>query len=184
MLLLALRGNVILYQGEELGLVQDDIPFELLQDPEAIANWPLTLSRDGVRTPMPWRADAPNGGFTTGTPWLPMGAENLSRAVDVQEAEPTSLLHWTRSLLALRRATPALRLGSFEVIHADADVLAFVRRHEGQAVAGLFNLSSRPVALPEGLAIAGQVLASVNGASLEGAGDLPGYGGLLVALPG
>jgi hypothetical protein len=53
------------------------------------------------------------------------------------------------------------------VIHADADVLAFVRRHEGQAVAGLFNLSSRPVALPEGLAIAGQVLASVNGASLE-----------------
>jgi alpha-glucosidase len=106
MLLLALRGNVILYQGEELGLVQDDIPFELLQDPEAIANWPLTLSRDGVRTPMPWRADAPNGGFTTGTPWLPMGAENLSRAVDVQEAEPTSLLHWTRNLLALRRARP------------------------------------------------------------------------------
>ena len=182
MLLLALRGNVILYQGEELGLVQDDIPFELLQDPEAIANWPLTLSRDGVRTPMPWRADAPNGGFTTGTPWLPMGAENLSRAVDAQEGEPTSLLHWTRSLLALRRVTPALRLGSFEVIHADADVLAFVRRHEGQAVAGLFNLSSRPLAWPEGLAIAGRVLASVNGANLDEGGDLPGYGGLLVAL--
>ncbi|MBW8755618.1 MAG: alpha-glucosidase, partial [Sphingomonadales bacterium] len=63
-LLVALRGNIILYQGEELGLEQDDIPFELLQDPEAIANWPLTLSRDGARTPMPWRGE-PLGGFTT-----------------------------------------------------------------------------------------------------------------------
>jgi alpha-glucosidase len=44
----ALRGNIIVYQGEELGLTQVDIPFELLQDPEAIANWPLTLSRDGA----------------------------------------------------------------------------------------------------------------------------------------
>jgi len=51
-LLLCLRGNPIIYQGEELGLEQDEIPFELLQDPEAIANWPLTLSRDGARTPI------------------------------------------------------------------------------------------------------------------------------------
>ncbi|MFM2411278.1 MAG: hypothetical protein RL481_2106, partial [Pseudomonadota bacterium] len=47
MLFIALRGNIILWQGEELGLTQVDIPFDKLQDPEAIANWPLTLSRDG-----------------------------------------------------------------------------------------------------------------------------------------
>ena len=47
MLLMALRGNVILYQGEELGLPQAEVPFESLQDPEAIANWPQTLGRDG-----------------------------------------------------------------------------------------------------------------------------------------
>ena len=56
LLLVALRGIVILYQGEELGLPQVEVPFELLQDPEAIANWPQTLGRDGARTPMPWRA--------------------------------------------------------------------------------------------------------------------------------
>ena len=56
MLLLAtLRGSIILYQGEELGLPQVEVPFERLQDPEAIANWPQTLSRDGARTPMPWQ---------------------------------------------------------------------------------------------------------------------------------
>ena len=91
-LLLALRGNVILYQGEELGLRQDHIPFEQLQDPEAIANWPLTLSRDGARTPMPWRSDAPLGGFTTGQPWLPLSAQNLALAVASQQAESESLL--------------------------------------------------------------------------------------------
>ena len=54
MLLLAcLRGNIILYYGEELGLEQIDIPYDRLHDPEAIANWPMTLSRDGARTPMP-----------------------------------------------------------------------------------------------------------------------------------
>ena len=51
MLLMCLRGNVILYQGEELGLPQAHVPFEHLQDPEAIANWPQTLGRDGARTP-------------------------------------------------------------------------------------------------------------------------------------
>ena len=58
MLLLAcLRGSIILYNGEELGLTQVEVPFDRLQDPEAIANWPLTLSRDGARTPMPWDAN-------------------------------------------------------------------------------------------------------------------------------
>ncbi len=56
LLFTALRGNIILYQGEELGLAQIEIPYAQLQDPEAIANWPLTLSRDGARTPMPWVA--------------------------------------------------------------------------------------------------------------------------------
>ena len=63
-LLLALRGSVCLYQGEELGLPQAHVPFERLRDPEAIANWPRTLGRDGARTPIPWRADLAHGGFS------------------------------------------------------------------------------------------------------------------------
>src|SRR3546814_18402088 len=75
LLLGTLRGNIILYYGEELGLTQVDIPFEHLRDPEAIDNWPLTLSRDGARTPMPWRVDAPQLGFSDGVAWLPLRSE-------------------------------------------------------------------------------------------------------------
>ena len=63
LLLMCLRGNVFLYYGEELGLTQVDVPYDRLQDPEAIANWPLTLSRDGARTPMPWAGDAAGRAF-------------------------------------------------------------------------------------------------------------------------
>ena len=54
-LLTSLRGSVCIYQGEELGLTEADIPFERLQDPYGIAFWPEFKGRDGCRTPMPWR---------------------------------------------------------------------------------------------------------------------------------
>ena len=171
-LLTALRGNVIVYQGEELGLVQDEIPYEQLQDPEAIANWPLTLSRDGVRTPIPWE-DAAQGAFTTGSPWLPMSCENLSRAVAVQEADPASLLHFTRHLLALRKAIPALRHGSLVDWSADDDLLMFERDAGTARVRCLFNLSASPIDLPE--PATGMIVLSVNGADHD---HLPAYGAL------
>jgi len=170
-LLAALRGNIIVYQGEELGLEQDQIPFELLQDPEAIANWPLTLSRDGARTPMPWR-DEDLGGFTTGRPWLPLSDANLARAVERQETDPASQLALTRQILALRKAHPALRLGSLEAARADGAILSFVREAAGQRVHCLFNLSPDPVTLP--LAEGAPILA-INGAT---PGRLPGFGAL------
>ena len=181
LLLVALRGNVILYQGEELGLEQDHIPFELLQDPEAIANWPLTLSRDGVRTPMPWRAQDEHGGFTTGTPWLPMGEANLARAVDRQAGDPTSLLSLTRDALALRRSHSALRLGTFELLHADAAVLAFGRSAPDQLLVCVFNLSPQAAAWPAGVPRTGRVIASANGGEV---GRIPAYGAVLFDMAG
>ncbi|WP_037523662.1 alpha-glucosidase [Sphingomonas sp. Mn802worker] len=142
LLLGTLRGNPILYYGEELGLTQVDVPFELLQDPEAIANWPQTLSRDGARTPMPWKRHAPQLGFSTAQPWLPPGDDHAGLAVDVQEADAGSLLHWTRGVLALRRDEPVLRLGDFEVLHADAALLVFARNHHNDRVICAFNLSA------------------------------------------
>ncbi|WP_240946591.1 alpha-amylase family glycosyl hydrolase [Novosphingobium sp. ERW19] len=177
MLFTSLRGNIIVYQGEELGLTQVEIPFEQLQDPEAIANWPLTLSRDGARTPMPWMVQAGEGGFTGGSPWLPVGEENLARAVDRQEADPASLLNLTSDLLRLRRENDAMRLGSFEVLHADECLLAIRRVSGGQSIVGLFNLSSVPVVWPQGLVRDGKELASVNGATV---GQLPPFGALLI----
>ncbi|PZO78117.1 MAG: alpha-glucosidase [Sphingomonas hengshuiensis] len=142
MLLLAcLRGNIFLYNGEELGLPQVAIAFEDLQDPEAIANWPLTLSRDGARTPMPWTADAENLGFGAGRPWLPAGEAHRPLAVDRQEADPASLLHFTRHVLALRNAHPALRSGSMTIVEASDSILAFERALDGQRMLCVFNLS-------------------------------------------
>jgi len=175
-LLMALRGNVILYQGEELGLGQDEIPFEQLQDPEAIANWPLTLSRDGARTPLPWD-DAPLGGFTAGTPWLPLSAGNLARAVAVQESDPASLLHFTRELLAMRKSHPALRHGPLTDCKAEGALLSFERAQGGQRLRCLFNLSPDPIALTEPLT--GEVVLAVNNATPSA---LPAYGALWISL--
>ena len=144
MLLLAcLRGNIFLYNGEDLGLTQVDIAFEDLQDPEAIANWPLTLSRDGARTPMPWRSDAPALGFTTGRPWLPLGTEHGAIAIDRQEADSNSLLHYTRAVLDFRNRHPALLTGSLEMLAADDAMLAFERSQDGERLACVFNFANR-----------------------------------------
>lgn len=146
MLLVSLRGNIFLYNGEELGLTQVDIPFEALRDPEAIANWPLTLSRDGARTPMPWRADAnDHAGFSSGAPWLPIGADHLALAVDRQNQDPDSLLNLTRHLLAFRHASDALMRGDVRVIDASETVLAIERSTADETMLCVFNMSPEPV---------------------------------------
>jgi alpha-glucosidase len=146
MLLVSLRGNIFLYNGEELGLTQVDIPFEALQDPEAIANWPLTLSRDGARTPMPWRADAnDHAGFSSSEPWLPIGTDHLALAVDRQNQDPDSLLNLTRHLLAFRHASDALMRGDARVIEASETILAIERSTPEETMLCVFNMSAEPV---------------------------------------
>jgi alpha-glucosidase len=145
LLLMCLRGNVFVYYGEELGLDQVEIAFDELQDPEAIANWPLTLSRDGARTPMPWARDEVGAGFTTGRPWLPLGAANRARAVDVQQGDTDSLLHLTRRLIAFRRDSEALRWGSARVLLAEGDLLVIERVAEGELLLCAFNFGIGPL---------------------------------------
>ena len=162
--LCALRGSIIIYQGEELGLVQVDIPFDQLKDPEAIANWPLTLSRDGARTPMPWTAQDEHGGFSATQPWLPLGAQNLAQAADRQNADPHSLLNLTRELLGLRAAHPALRGGDLTVVYQDHAVLALRRTDDEQAMLTIFNLDASAQPWPAQLAPTGQTVIAINGA--------------------
>ncbi len=142
LLLCALRGSIILYQGEELGLPQVDVPFEKLRDPEAIANWPQTLSRDGARTPMPWTASAPNLGFSPAEPWLPVGESHRALAVDAQERNEDSLLQFTRACLRLRNDHPALRQGAMQIVEAGVQLLVFERMMDGEGLRCTFNLSA------------------------------------------
>ena len=140
--LLCLRGTIFLYQGEELGLPQADVPFEALRDPYDIAAWPGGVGRDGARTPMPWTSDAPAIGFSTNLDtWLPVDAAQRRLAVDVQEQDPDSTLAFSRKLLALRAARLALRLGEARVLDAPAGVFALERRCDTETLVCVFNLT-------------------------------------------
>ncbi len=177
MLLLAcLRGNIFLYNGEELGLTQADIPFERLRDREAIANWPLTLGRDGARVPMPWTAAAPNLGFSSGQPWLPVAEDFDALAVDRQEGDPASQLHLTRQLLAFRAAHDALTVGRLTVIEASETLLAFERAVPGERLLCVFNFAADPVDWQPADAERWQALRHVN--TVQG-WALGGFAGLV-----
>jgi alpha-glucosidase len=87
--------------------------------------------RDPERSPMRWD-DRPGAGFTTGTPWLPLGDPAVN--VAAQRDDPGSMLALHRRLLALRHDSPALSAGAYEPVQADGDVLAYLRTgDDGQA---------------------------------------------------
>lgn len=145
-LLMSLRGTAFLYQGDELGLPHAQIPFERLRDPEAIAFWPHGIGRDGARTPMPWARDGAMAGFTAAADaWLPLDPRHRALAVDAQEADPDSVLGFTRKVIALRRASPALRTGEFMALDTPEPVLAFERRADNERLACVFNLGAHSV---------------------------------------
>ncbi|MEO1324225.1 MAG: alpha-glucosidase [Pseudomonadota bacterium] len=146
MILLSLRGNPIIYQGEELALPQGNVAFEDLQDPEAIANWPHTLGRDGARTPFPWAASQPQAGFSRANQtWLKVDPAHATRAVDAQSDHSGSALHYTRELLALRKSLLPLLAGSSEILEAPDEIVAFLRRMGDEAVLCAYNLSDHAI---------------------------------------
>lgn len=177
LLLMCMRGNAFVYQGEELGLPQAHVPFERLVDPEAIVNWPQTLGRDGARTPMPWRNETPWAGFSTIEPWLPVDPRHPPLAVEAQEADPASTLNATRRAIGLRRAHAALRVGRLTPREVVAPLVVFERVHGDERLLCVFNLGPEAQALPA--ALAGEPgwrrLLEVN---MDGAapGTLPPYG--------
>lgn len=150
-LLLSLRGNPIIYQGEELGLPQADVAFEDLQDPEAIANWPRTLGRDGARTPMPWSQDNTFAGFSEQKPWLPVGQGHPELSAAHQEGNSESVLNFTREMLRVREESEAIRLGDVAFAEVSEPLLAIARELKGEVVMCLFNLGAEAVPVPAGL---------------------------------
>lgn len=134
--LLGLRGTVFLYQGEELGLPDTDLPESCVVDIDG---------RDGARTPIPWEPPSVAGsgaGFTSGHPWMPIGstAEELNAAS--LTGKDGSMLELYRELIRIRRETPALRDGSFAPIGIFGDVFAFERRLSPSAVVVIVNFAA------------------------------------------
>jgi alpha-glucosidase len=164
LVLYALRGTPFVYQGQELGLPDAEIPPERVVDVDG---------RDPQRAPLPWRPPSqagPGAGFTTGEPWLPVGAGAEERNAETQAADPRSTLSLTRRLSALRRETPALQTGAQRSVEAHRDVFAWLREGDGARVLAVVNFAAEPVAagLPARLGGAGALLVSTDVARPEG----------------
>ena len=146
--LLTFRGGACVYQGEELGLPEAEIAFEDLQDPWGVAFWPDFKGRDGCRTPMPWSAHLPHGGFTVADPWLPIPEKHLSLAVDQQEKNPGSVLEAFRRFARWRKKNESLVKGDLALVQTVDSILGFERRSEKQRVLCLFNFSNQTAVQP------------------------------------
>jgi alpha-glucosidase len=146
----SLRGSFCVYQGEELGLPEAEVPFDRLIDPYGIAFWPDFKGRDGCRTPMPWTSESPWGGFSTVEPWLPMFPDHLRRSVAAQASDPDSVLGFYQRFLGWRKGFESLRRGSLRFQRTAEPLLAFRRVEEAERILAVFNLSPTPVhyALP------------------------------------
>lgn len=181
-MLLTLRGTPFLYYGEEIGMSNTRIPRRRLQDPLGKKYWPFHPGRDPVRTPMQWSAQA-NAGFSTGEPWLPVNPNYPSVNVEAQRNDPGSLLNWYKALLRLRKAEPALRLGSYGRLPAHRAVFCYERQlgEERILVALNFSSATQPLHLPMGATW--KVLLATRGFSgepLSGTLQLPGDGVLIL----
>jgi alpha-glucosidase len=141
------------------------VPPELAQDPWGKNVPGLGLGRDPQRAPMPWDGK-PGAGFTGKgvRPWLPLPPDAATRSVEAQAARPDSMLALTRSLLAMRRAHPALQRGSYRpVADAPAGVFAYQRELGRDRLLVLVNFQSSPAHVR----LAGQIqgsLVSTHGA--------------------
>jgi alpha-glucosidase len=140
-LLFGLPGSPYLYQGEELGLDEADVPAHLREDPQFLRSGGAHPGRDGCRTPLPWTAGEPGLGFTTGTPWLPFGADAAALAADTQSADPASTLSAYRRLLACRRRLLPSLPDTVTLLDTDPDVLAYRRG----ALVVVLNSAAEPV---------------------------------------
>lgn len=171
-LLLGLRGTPVIYQGDEIGLVDGVVTQQDLRDPVGVRYWPHSAGRDPGRTPMPW-AEGPGRGFTApgSRPWLPLSTPD-GLSVEAQRDDPSSVLHLTRDLVALRARTADLGEGPYATLPSPEGTWAW-RRGAGTAVA--LNLSGRPVeiALPTDLGADG-------GAGSGGEGDRAGDAQILI----
>jgi alpha-glucosidase len=144
LLLLGLPGQVFIYQGEELGLEEVELPDSARQDPVFFHSEGRQKGRDGCRVPLPWRRDMPNAGFSTAEPWLPMPVGWDEFAVDLQAGSGESMLGHFRRALATRRRLAGRLPNRMQWLDGCPSVLAY---RYGPLTVGC-NFSSRPVRLP------------------------------------
>jgi alpha-glucosidase len=144
LLLLALPGPVFIYQGQELGLEEVDLPDEARQDPIFFRSAGARKGRDGCRVPLPWTRELPRSS------WLPMPDGWTEQSVEAQQADDSSTLALYADALGQRRASSPLRNGMFKWLESPPGSLVFEREASGEAVVCTVNLDGATLLLPEG----------------------------------
>ncbi|MET0996830.1 MAG: glycoside hydrolase family 13 protein [Mycobacterium sp.] len=149
LVMLALPGAVFLYNGEELGLANVELPDEALRDPVWERSGHTRRGRDGSRVPMPWEGDAPPFGFSDNPDtWLPIPQEWSSLTVEKQLRDPDSTLSFYREALRLRHGRSEFDGTAIEWLDSSDDSLVF--RLVGGGLVCALNAGDEPVELPAG----------------------------------
>jgi oligo-1,6-glucosidase len=156
------RGTPYVYQGEELGMT--NAPWATIDDfrdiesinhykeavaggdaPDDVLRALRTMGRDNARTPVQWTA-GPHAGFTNGTPWLPVNPNHVEINAEAERANPDSVFHHYRRVIALRHELPVVADGDFTMLLSDDErVYAFVRALDGVELLVLGNFTGDEV---------------------------------------
>ncbi len=155
MLLLTLRGSPTWYYGDEIGMLNGEIPADKIVDPRGIRQPDVpSEQRDPERTPMQWDSTTYSG-FSNTEPWLPVSADYSERNVAAQEKQPQSMLNLVKHLLKLRKEYKALSHGSYRALgHGVKDkekaeetsavedgLFIYVREFDGERIAVVLNFT-------------------------------------------
>ena len=150
LLMLALPGAAYVFQGEELGLPQAELPDDRLRDPLWERSGHTDRGRDGCRVPLPWNGGSAPYGFSTAAPqdcWFPPPDDWTALTVEAQHGDPGSMLTLYRTALRLRRAHPAPRSGPLRLLGRDGD--AWLGFDRGRDLRCLVNFGPDPIELDE-----------------------------------
>ena len=162
-----MQGTPYIYQGEELGMTNIRLPIEEYVDleihnvyrertqagytPENVMESIYARGRDNARTPMQWTAEE-GAGFTTGTPWLPVNENHVTVNAEAAMADPDSVFHYYRKLIALRKEYDVFRDGWFELVDAQSDkIFAYTRDTEQEHLLVVCNFTGEtlPFEIPD-----------------------------------
>lgn len=162
-----MRGTPYIYQGEELGMTNAGFErLEQYRDLESInayreyvsggrasheemIKYLKLISRDNARTPMQWE-DAPNGGFTEGTPWIEVNGNYKEINAALETADKDSVYAYYKELIRLRHEMEIIVYGSFELLMEDSEeVFAYKREYEGKSLYVMCNFTKEEVICPE-----------------------------------
>ena len=176
-----MQGTPFIYQGEELGMTNIRLELEQYQDleslnlfrdrtawgydPEDVMRSIRARGRDNARTPMQWTAGE-NAGFTTGTPWLPVNENHRFLNAEAELADPDSVFHYYRRLIALRKQYDVFRDGRFTLLcPEDPQIFAYTRDTDTAHLLVVCNFSGAEAAfsLPEAFRHAETLIANYPG---------------------